>query len=287
MAGRGRARHHHSRALSPRTHQRPTRRWQGRKREVVRILRRCTISACACFALLMIKCENTIWTGIWDPATGARTAGGSSLVPVEGGRALSTYPRYYSGDSFVPRPVLSAGVAVASFQFYQGISYRDCSGLPLPSFQYGHYCRACSNWTCPTGQYRTECSLYSDSYCKLCTNKPRGKQTYIYSTLVVTGHYGHHAHCSEICFRIFLYTTIRYPTTLSPQAGRLSLGYAYSTDVCVRVGGGGYTVYVCMCMYACECAVVVLRKASLFSCENFLEGYFGCLDMHPCQYAQE
>jgi hypothetical protein len=42
-------------------------------------------------------------------------------------------------------------------------------------FRYGSHCRKCSTIECPVGQYRVECSMHNDGYCKPCTNKPSGE----------------------------------------------------------------------------------------------------------------
>lgn len=100
---------------------------------------------------------------------------------------MSTRPRFYSGSSFVPRaPVflaagLGAGVMYGGF-YRGGAGYRDCreSENGEARFQYGRDCRKCSDWACPVGQYRSPCTPDSDSYCKLCTNKPG--EGYVYMT---------------------------------------------------------------------------------------------------------
>ena len=39
-----------------------------------------------------------------------------------------------------------------------------------------------SNWECPIGQFRETCTSGSDSYCKLCTNKPGGSPETMYTS---------------------------------------------------------------------------------------------------------
>jgi len=79
------------------------------------------------------------------------------------------------------RPVtymaVGAGVGfLAASSYYRHSDIRDCEE---GRFQYGRNCRKCSDWMCPTGQYRTMCTQHADSYCKLCTNKPEGNFVYI------------------------------------------------------------------------------------------------------------
>ena len=112
----------------------------------------------------------------WTPGDRS-TAGGSSIVPMaspSGGGALpvamSTRPRY---GGVKTRPVYYAGAAVV-LTFYRGNSVMQC---PDERFQFGDACRKCSDWECPIGQYRETCTAGSDSYCRLCTNKPAGNDT--------------------------------------------------------------------------------------------------------------
>ena len=129
-------------------------------------------------------------TGSWGRG-GSTTAGGSAVVK-NGEGAMSPRPRFYNGGSFTPRaPIfLAAGFGsgyLLSRGFYRDSSdssgYRDCSPPEggEGSYQYGRNCRKCSDWECPIGQYRQECTPDTDSYCKLCTNKPE-EEGYVYTT---------------------------------------------------------------------------------------------------------
>ena len=130
-------------------------------------------------SLTRLPCRRGCVGGKWNPNTGYRTAGGSSIVAGSaGGAAMSTRPRYYMGSSFSARPILFVGVA--SYFWYRGSARRDCTE-EFPDeqrFQYGNRCRKCSDWACPIGQYRERCTPQSDSYCKTCTNKPDGDNVY-------------------------------------------------------------------------------------------------------------
>ena len=91
---------------------------------------------------------------------------------------MSTMPRYYGGyygGGFTPRPATFVVAGAVAFMFYRAGTHTQCS---YSSYAYGHACRACSDWICPMGQYRVSCTPYSDSYCKLCTNKPAGNFVY-------------------------------------------------------------------------------------------------------------
>jgi hypothetical protein len=120
--------------------------------------------------------------GRWGPG-GASTAGGSAVVN-NGGRAMSTRPRFYNGGgAYASRaPIfLAAGLGAGYMYggFYRGgAGYRDCSENGEERFQYGRSCRKCSDWECPVGQYRSPCTPDTDSYCKLCTNKPEASYVY-------------------------------------------------------------------------------------------------------------
>jgi hypothetical protein len=127
-------------------------------------------------------------TGTWGRG-GATTAGGSAVVN-NGGRAMSPRPRFYNGGAFAPRaPIfLAAGFGAGyllSGGFYRGSGgYRDCAPLEDGEgrYQYGRNCRKCSDWECPIGQYRQACTPDTDSYCKLCNNKPAEARRYVYTT---------------------------------------------------------------------------------------------------------
>ena len=113
--------------------------------------------------------------GLWNPQTGRSTAGGSSVVPTAAG-AMSTRPRY---GGLATRPIYYAGAALVVMTFYRGNSVRQCTD---ERFQFGAGCRKCSNWECPIGQFRETCTSGSDSYCKLCTNKPGGSAETMYTS---------------------------------------------------------------------------------------------------------
>ena len=95
------------------------------------------------------------------------------------GSAVSTRPMYYGGgaaatsylsSNYQQRAIVWSAVAVTGIWFY-GRSSRPTCGEG--TFAFGHSCRDCSQWECPVGQYRAQCTPYSDSYCKKCTNAPQ------------------------------------------------------------------------------------------------------------------
>eukprot|EP00802_Teleaulax_amphioxeia_P010138 Tamp_10163.p1 GENE.Tamp_10163~~Tamp_10163.p1 ORF type:complete len:600 (+),score=69.85 Tamp_10163:3-1802(+) len=121
---------------------------------------------------------------------GSTTRRGSTLYRGSNNQAYSSRPRYYgngahlsktySAMTYAKRAVLWGAVAGAgAFAFYAYSSSRlDC---PNGYFLYGFGCRSCSDAECPIGQYRTQCTPWTDSYCRPCRNKPSGS-TYSYTT---------------------------------------------------------------------------------------------------------
>ena len=81
---------------------------------------------------------------------------------------------------YTKRAVVYGAVAVGMIYFYsRGAAREKCLE---GSFAYGRTCRACSDWECPVGQFRTTCTPHSDSYCKRCSNAPMDANTYAYTT---------------------------------------------------------------------------------------------------------